>query len=69
MIDDENVRLRAVDAAKYLGISRSTLSKWRMARHGPPHHRLGPSSFITANMTWMRGWRPAIARRDRQQLS
>jgi predicted DNA-binding transcriptional regulator AlpA len=35
-------RLRAVEAAKYLGISRSTLAKWRMKAEGPPAHRCGP---------------------------
>ena len=42
MIADESVRLRAVEAAKYLRVSRSTLAKWRMNGDGPPHHRLGP---------------------------
>jgi predicted DNA-binding transcriptional regulator AlpA len=35
-------RLKAVEAAKYLQVSRSTLSKWRMKREGPPSHRCGP---------------------------
>ena len=35
-------RLRAVAAARYLGLSRSTLAKWRMKGEGPPHHRCGP---------------------------
>jgi predicted DNA-binding transcriptional regulator AlpA len=35
-------RLRAVQVAEYLGISRSTLAKWRMRRIGPPYHRCGP---------------------------
>ena len=42
MITDETVRLRAVEAAKYLRVSRSTLAKWRMNGNGPPYHRLGP---------------------------
>ena len=36
------VRLRAVEAAAYLGISRSTLAKWRMRDDGPPFHHCGP---------------------------
>lgn len=35
-------RLRAAEAASYLGISRSTLSKWRMREEGPTFHRCGP---------------------------
>jgi len=35
-------RLRAVDAAKQLCVSRSTLAKWRMNGVGPPYHRCGP---------------------------
>lgn len=35
-------RLRAVTAAIYLGVSRSTLAKWRMRGEGPAFHRCGP---------------------------
>jgi len=35
-------RLWAVEAALYLRVSRSTLSKWRMSGEGPPFHRCGP---------------------------
>jgi predicted DNA-binding transcriptional regulator AlpA len=35
-------RLRAVEAALYLRVSRSTLAKWRMRGEGPPYHRCGP---------------------------
>jgi predicted DNA-binding transcriptional regulator AlpA len=35
-------RLRAIAAAGYLGVSRSTLAKWRMRGEGPPYHRCGP---------------------------
>jgi predicted DNA-binding transcriptional regulator AlpA len=35
-------RLRAVEAAEYIRVSRSTLAKWRMRGEGPPHHRCGP---------------------------
>jgi hypothetical protein len=31
-------RLRAVEAASYLRVSRSTLAKWRMRGEGPPYH-------------------------------
>jgi predicted DNA-binding transcriptional regulator AlpA len=39
---EERQRLKAVEAAQYLRVSRSTLSKWRMNSVGPPHHRCGP---------------------------
>lgn len=42
MTSDSRDRLRAVEAAQYLRISRSTLAKWRMKDEGPPHHRCGP---------------------------
>lgn len=35
-------RLRAVQAADYLGVSRSTLAKWRLSGNGPVYHRCGP---------------------------
>lgn len=35
-------RLRAVRAAAYLTVSRSTLAKWRANGGGPPYHRCGP---------------------------
>ena len=38
--------MRAVGAARYLGISRSTLAKWRMRGDGPPWHYLGPRLVI-----------------------
>jgi excisionase family DNA binding protein len=42
MTSDQAARLRAVEAAQYLRVSRSTLAKWRMSGGGPPHHRCGP---------------------------
>jgi predicted DNA-binding transcriptional regulator AlpA len=41
MTIDAPDRLRAVEAAKYLRVSRSTLAKWRMCGQGPPYHRCG----------------------------
>lgn len=35
-------RMRAAAAAHYIGVSRSTLAKWRMNGLGPQHHRCGP---------------------------
>lgn len=33
--------LRAIDAASYLGLSRSTLAKMRMTGEGPPYSKAG----------------------------
>ena len=35
-------KVRSAQAATYLGISPSTLAKWRMRGEGPPFHRCGP---------------------------
>ena len=42
MTQDGRVRLSAKEAADHIGISRSTLSKWRMRGEGPRWHRVGP---------------------------
>jgi predicted DNA-binding transcriptional regulator AlpA len=42
MVFEESRRLRAIEAAYYLRVSRSTLAKWRMSGGGPPYHRCGP---------------------------
>lgn len=42
MNPDPRKKLRAAKAAQYLGVSRSTLAKWRMNGSGPPYHRCGP---------------------------
>ncbi|MDB5550202.1 MAG: DNA-binding protein [Rhizobium sp.] len=42
MSPEQSNRLRAVKAAEYLGVSRSTLAKWRMSGAGPVFHRCGP---------------------------
>jgi excisionase family DNA binding protein len=39
---EQSDRLRAVEAAQYLRVSRSTLAKWRMSGEGPQWHRCGP---------------------------
>ncbi|WP_425349667.1 helix-turn-helix transcriptional regulator [Pseudorhodoplanes sinuspersici] len=39
---DVSHRIWAVEAARYLRVSRSTLAKWRMNGEGPPYHRMGP---------------------------
>lgn len=42
MSANQREKMRAAAAAKYIGVSRSTLAKWRMNGKGPPHHRCGP---------------------------
>ena len=42
MTSNTHDRLRAVDTAKQLCVSRSTLAKWRMNGVGAPYHRCGP---------------------------
>lgn len=42
MTSEPNDRLKAVEAAQFLRVSRSTLAKWRMCGEGPPYHHCGP---------------------------
>lgn len=35
------IKLRQPEAAKYVGLSESTLSKLRMGSHGPAFHKIG----------------------------
>lgn len=46
MLQDWPDRLRAIEASRYLRVSRSTLSKWRSSGKGPPHHHCGPRLVI-----------------------
>jgi predicted DNA-binding transcriptional regulator AlpA len=39
---DSIIRMRAAEAADYIRVSRSTLTKWRREDGGPPWHRCGP---------------------------
>jgi predicted DNA-binding transcriptional regulator AlpA len=57
MISNSRDRLRAVEAARYIGVSRSTLSKWRMRREGPPFHHCGPRIvyyFVDEIEAWLK---------------
>jgi predicted DNA-binding transcriptional regulator AlpA len=42
MLIGTRIRLRALEAAQDLRVSRSTLAKWRMRGVGPRYHRCGP---------------------------
>ena len=49
-------KVRSAQAAIHLGISPSTLAKWRMHGYGPPFHRCGPRIvlyFIDDLDTWL----------------
>ena len=52
-------KMRPSDAAYYLGISESTLAKWRcQTAGGPPYMKLGPRivAYDQGELdTWMRG--------------
>jgi predicted DNA-binding transcriptional regulator AlpA len=41
-VTSHGTRINAVETSKYLRVSRSTLSKWRMRKIGPTFHRCGP---------------------------
>ena len=41
METQDRIRVSAPEAARYIGVSRSTLAKWRMKGIGPKWHRLG----------------------------
>ncbi|MBF0140971.1 MAG: helix-turn-helix domain-containing protein [Magnetococcales bacterium] len=40
MTDDQHF-LRTIPAARFLGVGKSTLEKWRIAGNGPPFAKLG----------------------------
>lgn len=42
MSSDQRKRMRTAAAAHYIGVSASTLAKWRIKKEGPPYHRCGP---------------------------
>ena len=53
-------KVRSAQAATYLGISPSTLAKWRMRGEGPPFHRCGPRIvlyFIDDLDAWLQRFR------------
>jgi predicted DNA-binding transcriptional regulator AlpA len=52
-------KMRTLDAARYLGVSKSTLAKWRcQASSGPPYIKLGPRMVAYDQVEldeWMKG--------------
>jgi len=63
MISNERQRLRAAAAAQELGVSRSTLAKWRVSRGGPPYHRCGPR-IVYYYLDELEAWLLECDRRD-----
>lgn len=58
-------RLRSAEAAHYLGISASTLAKWRMRGEGPPPRRCGPRIvfyFVDELDAWLEQPRASVSR-------
>lgn len=43
---DNKPKLRPPDAAKYLGMSASTLAKMRVRGDGPPYSKVGPRIVV-----------------------
>lgn len=64
MTSNDRDRLRAVEAARYLRVSRSTLAKWRMKGEGPPHHHCGPR-LVYYNKHEIDAWLADCDRRSR----
>lgn len=53
---NQPMSLKEKDAAKYIGVSHSTLRRWRQKGIGPKHYRLGRPYFYTiaAIEEWMK---------------
>ena len=58
----EHRRLRAPEAAEYLGISASTLSKRRVSGGGPAYHKI--SSRVVYDTRDLDAWLEACRRRS-----
>ena len=68
MSANECERLRAAAAAIYLGVSRSTLAKWRMRGEGPLHHRCGPR-IVYYYRDEIDAWLTACDRREKRKAA
>ena len=47
--EEQNPRLNVDQAARYLGVSVSTLNRWRCSQSGPAHIRLGGRIYYYVN--------------------
>ena len=53
--------LRAPEAARYLGLSKSTLAKWRMSGNGPRYVKLG-ARVVAYSQDELDRWRQSRTR-------
>jgi predicted DNA-binding transcriptional regulator AlpA len=67
MVPSENRRLRAPEAAAYLGLAPSTLAKMRLRGDGPPYHKAGPR-VVVYSLADLEDWLKAGRRRSTSDL-
>jgi predicted DNA-binding transcriptional regulator AlpA len=59
-------KVRAAQAAGYIGVGRSTLAKWRMNGKGPPYHRCGPR-IVYYYINEIEAWQDECDRRESEE--
>ena len=62
MFSDQK-KLRPRDAAAYLGISASTLAKWRLRGEGPSYAKAG-ARVVVYDLTDLQAWLDGCKRRS-----
>jgi predicted DNA-binding transcriptional regulator AlpA len=67
MLPSNNRRLRAPDAAAYLGLALSTLAKMRLRGDGPPYYKAGPR-VVVYSLSDLDDWLKASRRRSTSDL-
>jgi predicted DNA-binding transcriptional regulator AlpA len=67
MAPSNTPRLRAPDAAAYLGIAPSTLAKMRLRGDGPPYYKVGPR-VVVYRPSDLEDWLEANRRRSTSDL-
>ena len=67
MLPLHNRRLRAPEAAAYLGLAPSTLAKMRLRGDGPPYHKAGPR-VVVYSLSDLEDWLKANRRRSTSDL-
>jgi predicted DNA-binding transcriptional regulator AlpA len=60
-------KLRSKDAAAHLGVTRSTLAKWRMNGKGPQYHRCGPR-IVYYYEDELNAWQTECDRREAERV-
>ena len=64
--DFHNRRLRTPEAAKYLGLSKSTLEKYRLTGGGPRYAKLG--KIVTYDPAELDAWADARTRTSTSEI-